>query len=79
MFYSVYWQPSKHNEFAAASGLNLSNYDEITNDPAWPNGYRVWEFDLSGEQYDQIDQLADAHVCITLKPAPRPPYSPTGR
>lgn len=58
--------------------LNTSGYDEVF-DENWPAGYRVIENFLDTEQFDIIDALAENHICIDIKPAPRPSGSPLGR
>lgn len=80
MNYSIYWTIPKHDEFASAAPfLDLQFYDEVLDDPLWPDGYRVWEFDLSGEQFGTVDTLCNQLTAIDIKPSPRPPWSPTGR
>lgn len=77
---SIYWTVAKHTQFQSeATFLDLSTYDQVTNDPAWPQGYRVWEFDVSDPNIALLDDMAEAHTCINFYPSPRPPYSPTGR
>lgn len=80
MEYSIFYEPANEVELASeAEFLNLENAELITNDPLWPSGYRVFEQDISGAEFETLDDLANEHVLINIYPSPRPPYSPTGR
>jgi hypothetical protein len=80
MQYSIYFEPQKEAELLEeAEFLNTENAELITNDPMWPGGYKVFEQDINGAEFETLDELANEHVCIDLKPSPRPPYGPVAR
>ena len=78
--YSIYWQPQLQPNFSTLCPfVNVENGEYVGPSAEWPNGYFVMEQDLNQNQFEQVDQAAVAHVCIDVKPSPRPPYNPHGR
>lgn len=78
--YSIYWQPQLTANFAAQCPfLNLNSPDFFPPIAEWANGYCVKEFDLTPAQFSIVDNQANMHVCIDVRPSPRPSGSPHGR
>lgn len=78
--YLIWYEPSQQSTFISMCpfiNVNQAIYNSPTTE--WPNGwYHVYQY-LNNNQFQQVDVAANSHVCINIKPATRPPYSPTGR
>lgn len=78
--YVLYWTPTQEQNFAQMFpelDQENANYENPT--PEWENGYNWVEQDLTPEQFVIVDGLANNHICIDVKPAPRPSGNPLGR
>lgn len=78
--YSIWWTPNNQAAFLALCqfiDIEESTFYEATTE--WPNGFFFLEQDLNPNQFTQVDNAANAHVCIDIKPSPQPPGNPHGR
>ncbi len=80
MNYDIYWLPTQQSGFAQSCPfVNILAGTYIPPSTPWPNGYYVVAQGLTFEQFTQVDNDANNHVCLDVKPASTPPQSPTGR
>jgi hypothetical protein len=78
--YTIYWQPQLQANFQTqCSFLNLLNPNYVPPVAEWVNGYLYKVVGLNDNQFNQVDQCANTHVCIDIKPSPTPPGNPHGR
>ena len=78
--YVIYWEPTKEqNLLNVFPELDVQNSTLEEPTPEWADGYKWVEQNLTPEQFMIVDSAANAYVAIDVKPAPHPPYSPTGR
>ena len=78
--YIIWWYPTQQNAFATeCSFIDIENATFVEPSESYPEGFNYVEQDLSPEQFVIVDDAADNHVCIDIKPMPHPPGSPLGR
>lgn len=78
--HTIWWTPEQEYDFAQQfPELDQENAETVLDDPLWPDGYNWVEQELTNEEFTIVDGLANNHVCIDIKPGPRPPGSPLGR
>lgn len=78
--YIIWWTPAQQSTLISMYPfLNVDQAVYNTPTTEWPNGwFHLYQY-LNNNQFNQLDGAADNHLCINIKPATRPPYSPTGR
>lgn len=78
--YTIFFEPTKEQDllqlFPELDQEN-ANYEQPT--PQFPDGYNWVEQELTPEQFVLLDNAANNHVCIDIKPSPYPPGNPLGR
>lgn len=78
--YSIYWQPQNQTLFySICPFVNFTEGAYYPPSTEFPNGYFHVYQNLNSNQFTQVDDAANNHVCIDIKPATRPPQSPTQR
>lgn len=78
--YVIWWQPQLQPQVISQApflSYALAQYNNPT--AQWVNGYYRLQQQLSPSQFAIVDNLANNHVCIDVKPSPYPPTSPTQR
>ncbi len=78
--FAILWQPQLQFDLSQLCPfLNLTSGTFHEAVPEWPNGYFQLDQNLNNNQFEQVDDAANNHVCIDIKPSPYPPGTPTGR
>jgi hypothetical protein len=76
----IWWKPTQENLLVAECPFIQTEMAEFVEPTVqYPEGFHYTEQMLSPEEFAIVDQAANNHSCMDIKPAPHPPYSPTGR
>lgn len=76
----IWYTPAQQSGLSSAAPfLNMGTAQFEGPDANWPDGWYRLDQPLTQLQFDQVDALANSHVCIDCKRGPYPPGSPTGR
>ncbi len=78
--YIIYWTLAQEETFVETCPfINIELGLLQPESEEWPDGYKMLEQELTTIQFGSVDNAADEHICIDIKPAPAPPGNPHGR